>query len=180
MSWTTSSGATRYELDEQVNGGAFTMVQNTAATSWTASGKASGTYAYRVRACNSAGCSAYSPTGTVSVSVVTAPAGHPFLTNTAPLFDGQFNLNWTTVAGATRYEIEERPMWNPTWTLILNDPGTTMYLARSPGDWLFRARACNSAGCGPYSGELPVTIQGTPGVVESVGGSEATNEGEGP
>ena len=88
------------------------------------------------------------------------PSGSPFLTNTAPSIDGQFYLNWFTTAGATYYQVEERPAWDPYWTQIFSGGGTSTFLQRGGGDYYFRARACNSAGCGPYSGELLVQVQG--------------------
>ena len=49
---------------------------------------------------------------------------------------------------------------NPYWTQIFSGGGTSTLLQRGGGDYYFRARGCNSAGCGPYSGELFVQVQG--------------------
>src|SRR5690606_20458651 len=62
VSWGAVSGATSYRLEEQVNGGAWSEIQNNSATSKAISGKGNGSYGYRARACNSAGCSSYSAT----------------------------------------------------------------------------------------------------------------------
>ena len=160
-SWTTSSGATRYELDEQVNGGAFANVQNTSATSWNTSGKASGTYGYRVRACNSAGCSAYSALGTVVVSVVVAPTVAPVLDAPTLTPPGMFDVTWNPIQGATTYLLE-RSIGTGAWVQV-QDGSDTFWTAinYSQGTYRFRARGCNSAGCGPYSTIVTVDVEDT-------------------
>src|SRR5690606_21027274 len=70
-SWTSSSGATHYELGERVGSGSWTVIQDTSATSRNISGKTDGSYSYRVRACAGSGtgnCSAYSASKTISVA----------------------------------------------------------------------------------------------------------------
>jgi YD repeat-containing protein len=67
--WNSVPGATSYRLEE--NG---LEVYNGTATSRSFSKMASGTFSYRVRACNTAGCSAYSPIRTVNVEVEHCPS----------------------------------------------------------------------------------------------------------
>ncbi len=69
VSWSASTGATRYELWESVNWGAFTRVHNAAATSKSFSSKPNGEYQYKARACSAGGCSGDSATRTVQVCV---------------------------------------------------------------------------------------------------------------
>lgn len=72
VSWGGVSGATSYTLQEQVNGGGWTTVQASGSTSWSISGKASGTYDYQVQACNAGGCGPWSGVSSVLV-VIPAP-----------------------------------------------------------------------------------------------------------
>ncbi len=69
VSWTAVNTATSYTLQEQQNGGAWNTVQATAATSWTASGKANGNYGYRVQACTSGGCAPFSAISTINEDI---------------------------------------------------------------------------------------------------------------
>lgn len=69
ISWSSSTGATRYELWESVFGGAFSKVHDGTATSKSFSNKPNGEYEYKAKACSTAGCSGYSPTKFVQVCV---------------------------------------------------------------------------------------------------------------
>lgn len=76
VSWGSSTGTVdRYELEEGSTSNTFTLpsvwyqVYSGLGLSKTISGKTAGTkYAYRVRACNSAGCSGYQTSGIVSIN----------------------------------------------------------------------------------------------------------------
>ena len=81
LSWGNAAGATSYELQRNLNGGSWSTVQSTSATSRNESSLADGTYNYRVRACNAGGCSSYTSTKTV---VVTSPPPPPPPDSPAP------------------------------------------------------------------------------------------------
>ncbi|KGQ18732.1 RHS-repeat-containing protein [Lysobacter dokdonensis DS-58] len=67
VSWNAVEGATSYHLDESTNGGAWTQVQDAAVTSRAVTGKSTAVpHAYRVRACNAAGCGGHSATRTIA------------------------------------------------------------------------------------------------------------------
>ncbi len=67
ISWTTVSNATSYQLQQQLNGGSWSTVYNGAGTGKSFSGMGAGSWNYRVRACNAAGCGGYSATYSVWV-----------------------------------------------------------------------------------------------------------------
>lgn len=69
VSWSGVSGAASYSLRKQFDGGAWTVVQSSAATSWNASGQSNGSYGYEVQACNVGGCSAWSAPHSVTVTI---------------------------------------------------------------------------------------------------------------
>ncbi|MBI5034279.1 MAG: S8 family serine peptidase [Chloroflexi bacterium] len=76
VTWTTSSNASTYILQESFNNAGFaspTEVYNGASTTWPASGKAAGTYYYRVKGHNATGDSGWS--GTQSTTVNPTPTG---------------------------------------------------------------------------------------------------------
>jgi YD repeat-containing protein len=67
ISWSSSTGATRYELWESFFGSAFSKVYDGTNTVKSFSNKPDGEYRYKAKACNAAGCSGYSPTKLVLV-----------------------------------------------------------------------------------------------------------------
>lgn len=69
ITWNSSTGATSYNLEEQLNGGSWTQVYTGASLSHGVTGNADGSYNYRVQACDAVpACSGWSSTHTVVVS----------------------------------------------------------------------------------------------------------------
>ncbi|WP_179957848.1 FG-GAP-like repeat-containing protein [Exilibacterium tricleocarpae] len=60
VTWTASTGAASYTLQRRFNNSGWSTLQNNGNTAWSEQGLANGQYDYRVRACSSLGCSAYS------------------------------------------------------------------------------------------------------------------------
>jgi RHS repeat-associated protein len=80
-----------YEIEEQINGGGFApLLPNPTSTSKAFSGKANGTYGYRVRACNIFSCSGWSGVNTVTVSIP------PSIQGPSNNSSGNFTLTWTS------------------------------------------------------------------------------------
>jgi hypothetical protein len=67
ISWGAVTGASSYQLQEQLNSGNWSTIHNAAGTSKARSGLADGTWSYRVRACSTVGCSGWSGTKSVVV-----------------------------------------------------------------------------------------------------------------
>jgi len=161
VSWTSVAGAERYEL-EQSNGGGWAQVYSAAGLSWSISGRAAGSYSYRVRACNAIGCAGYSATGTV---VVTYPPGAaPALTAPAKATLAGWTVNWTTLPDATYYRLQESVNGGGSWTALSDTAGTSAsFGARPSGDYYYRVAACNRAGCsGLWSATVKVTAVAPP------------------
>jgi len=160
VSWTASDGAATYELQESANGGSWTLVQNTAARSLAISGKPTGSYGYRVRACNPVGCTGYSATATTAV--VYPPTAAPSLSAPARVGPGSIGIGWNAIAGATRYTLQESAN-GAAWVTLL-DGNATSYAtpARGVGSYAYRVAACNGAGCGSWSGNAGVTVVSAP------------------
>ena len=72
VAWSNVSGATRYELQRETNDGSWQTVFNANATQRPQS-LSNGTYRFRVRACNTAGCSAWRTGSPVMVQIPTGP-----------------------------------------------------------------------------------------------------------
>jgi hypothetical protein len=72
-SWGTASGTvTSYKLEQQVNSGAWSEIYSGTGLSHALTGLVDSTYNYRVRACNSSGCSGYRTAGSTTL-VLHAP-----------------------------------------------------------------------------------------------------------
>jgi hypothetical protein len=78
VTWGGVGGATSYTLQEQANGASWASVYTGAGKSWSASGHAASAYGYRVRACNSSGCSGWSSVKATTVSIPLALNGKSY------------------------------------------------------------------------------------------------------
>jgi hypothetical protein len=143
VSWNDVAQATRYELDENVNG-TWSPLQNTSATSRTIS-HGNGTYGYRVEACNSHGCSVWSATRNVTVAAPpSAPTGAYVENYFTAKLEG-YRAHWNAVSGATRYEAKR----NDTGASVYSGTGTsfimdTAFIPDVPTYYQFSVRACNT------------------------------------
>jgi len=150
----SAAGASTYSLQE--NG--IVIVDNLAATSYTASLRGNGTYQYQAKACNAAGCSAYGPIATTVVSGVSTPStpggmvGNPNPSNT-----GNFELRWPSVAGATTYTVQENAN-GAGWIDLPALSGTLKAItSKTTGSYQYHVRAC-STGCSAYTSAITETV----------------------
>ncbi|NYE30634.1 YD repeat-containing protein [Rhodanobacter sp. K2T2] len=158
VSWSAVSGATSYTLQEQVNGGAWATVQNSAATSWAATGKSNNTYGYRVQACNSSGCGAWSVTASVTVAIPPIPASAPALSVPSASYTGGYTISWGGVSAATSYTLQEQVNGGGWSTVQASASASWSTASRGAGSYGYRVQACNVSGCGPWSGTGTVTV----------------------
>ncbi len=121
VSWTSVSGATSYKLDEKSGSGSFTNIYSGSGTSRNITGKADGTYSYRVRACSST-CGDWSSTATVSVEGNLTASPNPST-------DGSYTVSWTAIPNAESYQLYE------DGTLVYDSTGTS---------WSFSGKAAGS------------------------------------
>lgn len=158
VSWNAIDGATSYQLEQSALGGGWVLVQDANATSRTIHGGSTGTYSYRVRACNAAGCGATS--AQANVQVYGPPVAAPTIALDAVSNTGTFPVSWTSVSigTPTSYQLEESRE-GAAWTLLYQEPvlGKTVS-GRGDGRYGYRVRGCNAAGCGPYSEVKFITI----------------------
>ncbi|MBB6184650.1 hypothetical protein [Oleiagrimonas soli] len=149
VGWTSVSGATSYTLQEQVNGGSWSTVYSGASTNKSTSGKANGTYSYRVRASNVGGNGPWSSTKTVRV--VHAPP-QPTSVNIVQTTSGStynFLGVWASVSGATYYEVYS----TQTYGIIYSGANTSTVVESEPygyKNYSQKVRACNAGGCSAW------------------------------
>ena len=107
ISWSAATGiVSEYQLFEKVSGGTWetTPIFSGAGLSFSVANSSSGTFDYRVRACNSSGCSAYKELpGTVFVD--RAPEQAPSISAPTLSKTGNFKVSWSKVNGASYYKL---------------------------------------------------------------------------
>ena len=140
ITWAAVAGATSY--DYQVGTGA---VLSTTGTSVSLSGLAVGNTAFKLRATNSGGSSAYAAATIVYTVPVVAPAA-PALNATYNTTTGNVTITWAAVAGATSYDYQVGT------GAVLSTTGTSVSLSGlAVGNTAFKLRATNSGGSSAYT-----------------------------
>ncbi|WP_249405158.1 RHS repeat protein [Stenotrophomonas sp. CFBP 13725] len=156
VSWNSVPGAATYRLEEDAGGGAWSVVADAAANSFTAAGKAAGIYSYRVQACNPAGCGPVS--SPASTTVVYPPAGIVGVSVTGESLGGAYTVEWSPLADATRYELEESAN-GAAWAAVATLASTNQaFSGKASGSYAYRVRAGNDAGWGAYSEAATVAV----------------------
>lgn len=156
VTWNGVSGALTYQLQEQVNGGSWTTVQNSAATQWSASGRGTGTYGHRVQACNVGGCGPWSATDSLSVLL---PPPVPASVSVPPTSNGPVTVNWSASATATSYTLQHANNGVTGWSTLYSG-GATSYSGSetTTGSWIYQVQACNASGCSAFRVSSGVTV----------------------
>lgn len=154
-----STNETGFEVRRRTTGGAWQTIATptTNAQSYSdAAVTAGSTYDYRVRACNTAGCSAWSNTASVTVPVQTARPNTPGRVSLNPLSANDMEMVWPdNSSNETSFQLQRR---GPTggYALIATLPTNVANYhdkGLQPGtEYRYRVRACNSAGCSSYGG----------------------------
>jgi len=142
LNWGASARASRYQLQERVGSGAWTNAYSGASRSKALSGKSSGTYSYRVRACNSAGCSAYGAAR--AVTVVRAPSGRITL---PPTSTGDYTVAFSRPHLGSRYNLKESTDGGRTWdSYTLGTALSKSFTDRPAGAYTYDVEYCTTTG----------------------------------
>lgn len=149
VGWSSVSTANQYRLEQRQGSGNWSQIYSGAGLSKAVASLANGTYDYRARACNVDGCSGYSA---IDTTVVTHPPGNaPAVTTPTADNNGAFSVGWSSVSTATSYRLEQRKNGG-SWSQIYSGTGRSKAVSGlGNGSYAYRARACNTGGCGAYS-----------------------------
>ncbi|TCV97688.1 YD repeat-containing protein [Luteibacter rhizovicinus] len=162
IGWSTASYATSYILEQSFNGGGFAQIYSGANNSYAYTVGATGTYTYRVKACDAVGCSGYSPTGSSSITL--PPSAAPSISVPGSSNNGCYTVNWGGVAGATSYTMQEQVNGGSFSTIGNDGSGTLNICGKTNATYGYRVQGCNASGCGPFSGTASVTVALIPAV----------------
>ncbi|QEI10875.1 tandem-95 repeat protein [Cellvibrio japonicus] len=170
VSWDGLANAIHYEL--QRNG---SLVYSGAATSTTPSGSQANTsYTFRVRACNTYGCSDWK-----TANAVTLPEtfGVPATSTT-----GQYSIYAQTPPTATYTRIEERVGTSGSWITLTTLAGSQSYsVTRANGTYYYRLFYCVANGqsldCTPRHQEKSTIVSQPVPVVSASFNAATINEG---
>jgi len=166
VSWTAVSTATRYTLQEQVNGGSWTSVQNSTARSMAFSGKTTGSYGYRVMACNANGCGQWSAIKTLTAGVIPGTPAAPSVHASGPTNKPVVKVSWSAISGASSYTVEKTEPGSSVGDTFYSGPNTSASsLIFATGTVKFRVKACNATGCSGWSGYGSVTLHSELGLM---------------
>ena len=163
LTWGASTGASRYALQERVNGvWSYVTLSPVTSTSEELNKSAGGTFGYRVKACNASGCSAWTAVQTVTVTLP-PPPGTPMGPDTNT--DGAYTITWGSATGATRYELQQS-LNGGSWTVVSTTDGSTSsgFTGQASGEYHYRARSCHASGCGGWSAIKMVLVNRPPTV----------------
>ena len=168
VNWSSSSGATSYELHEQLNSGSWSSVYTGSGRSQSRTGRSSGTWCYRVRASNSSGSSNRSSTRCTTVRPPTSTLYS--ISNSDG--DGNYSVSWSSSSGATSYELHEQ-LNSGSWSSVYTGPSRNQSLTgRSPGTWCYRVRASNSSGSSNRSSSRCTTVDIPPPTLNNISNSD--------
>ncbi len=156
VSWSASSTATSYTLQQRLGTGSWSNAYTGAATSSMRTVTASGSYTYQVQACNASGCSAYKASSAVTVTI--PPASAPTLTVPATSSSGSYTTSWTAVTGATSYTLQERVGGGSWATIQASSARSKAISGKGNGSYGYRVQACNAGGCGGWSSTKTITV----------------------
>lgn len=178
VSWATPSGVvTSYQLHE-ANNPSFsgeTLAYSGPNGSVELSGRATGSYYYRVRACNVSACGGFVSGG--PIGVIQPPGTPPWIDVPTINTTGTYTISWGASSGAlTSYQLDEAstPSFSDYRQLHGSAATSTTVSNRINGTYYYRVRACNSATtpgvCSPYLNSPAVTVN-APALVASASNS---------
>jgi titin len=160
LAWAGQAAAIgRYRIERKTATGSYAAIDSVpgGTLSYQNSGLNAATqYFYRIQACNTLGCSAYS----AEASATTGPGAPTSLTASA-VSPTQIDLTWGAAVGSiTRYRIERKTGAAGTYVVIDSVPtGTLSYQNSSlpqATPFFYRVQACGTL-CSAYSNEASAT-----------------------
>lgn len=159
-SWPASNTATSYNLQHRLGAGGWSTAYSGSGTSTTVTESSTGSYTYQVQACNAGGCSGWTGSGAVTVTI--PPAAAPGLSVPSSNTTGSYTVSWSGVSGATSYTLQEQVNGGGWNTVQANGNASWNASGKGTGTYGYRVQACNAGGCGPWSGTGSISVLRVP------------------
>ena len=154
VTWSEVVGATYYELyRSDIPSADFLRIDEVSTTSYEDQGIVPGyTYYYRVKACNSYGCSDFSETD-AGFAAASAPGAPQNVEASDGTYSDRVRITWDPVPGAARYEVHRATSRDGSYE-PLRETTATSYddtTVTAGTTYWYKVRAWNVAGYGPFS-----------------------------
>ncbi|MBN2391421.1 MAG: peptidase S8 [Anaerolineae bacterium] len=160
VQWSSVAGAYAYELVQDTTSTFITPITRYvgSSTAYNVTGQPDGTWYYRARATYGDLIGPWSTP--VSTTVDPSPLASPTLTVLSDDRDGDYSLDWTDVASATVYTLEESISAYFTNPLVVYAGAQSIYTVteQSGGQWHYRVRAAGPTGRSPWSAVQTVIV----------------------
>jgi len=154
VTWSEVVGATYYELyRSDIPGADFLRIAQVSTTSYDDQGIVLGrTYYYRVKACNSYGCSNFSETD-AGFAAASAPGAPQNVEASDGTYSDRVRITWDPVPGAARYEVWRAASQGGTYELLAETTATSYddRAVTAGTTYWYKVRAWNVLGYGPFS-----------------------------
>jgi fibronectin type 3 domain-containing protein len=160
LSWVdvrqTAEYGVRYEVWRRTAGTTLVRITTVPAPNHTDTGVLLGTtYFYRIRACSTFTCITCSAfTGEIQAVVACNPAAPTgTITATWNTTTSKVDVTWTTVTGATNYQVFRSTSADGTYDYVgatFGNVGTFSHTS-GPGTFFYKVKTCVACGCGPLS-----------------------------
>jgi uncharacterized protein YegP (UPF0339 family) len=158
VDWNDVTGATSYWLEEDDNSEftSPTVRYNGTNNQYPVSAQPTGLWYYRVRATCAGGDSPWSNTESVSV----APTAPVLFTINNLDRNGDYIVDWSEVAGATSYRLEEddNPSFTSPTVRYSNTSSQFQVIGQEIGTWYYRVKAINTYGESTWSSIQAVIV----------------------
>jgi uncharacterized protein YegP (UPF0339 family) len=162
LSWSAAARATSYSFGvRDMITNTLVVDKSTTGTTYTSNLAPSGRYRWNVQACNSAGCSQFTPDLYFQTPAATLPA---VPTSTSPgdttgpgpgQAGNTITLAWNAVEGATYYSFGVRDMSSGALVVDKTTTSSTYTAALSAGtQYRWNVQACNGVGCSAFTAPL--------------------------
>ncbi|WNO08948.1 RHS repeat-associated core domain-containing protein [Teredinibacter sp. KSP-S5-2] len=179
----SSSGTvSSYQIERRVNGGSWTSYYTGTANNLTYT-FTPGSWQFRIKACNSSGCSDYKYSNTVSVVYPVPGVPTSMSVTPASTTATSVSASWGGAANTpshyvTRYEAQRR-LGSGSWSNFSTSNTTQASSTNmSVGTWSFQVRACNTTGCSAYrAGNSVAILHPVPGIPASITVPALDNDG---
>jgi len=147
ISWSSSNGATSYQLERSDNGGASWLpIYSDPETSYPEN-IGNGSYRYRVKATNSYGSSDWQTSTWDCVVNIPPPLPPVSISYPSNSDTGQYTVSWSSSSGAAFYQLEKSiDGVILIWLQVYDGPNTFYNESIGNGTYRYRVKASNSQG----------------------------------